>query len=888
MRMGIFATVLTVFLLFIGCGGGESTSQKADKRSYKVSLVDDFLEGATVKDSYGQVATYKGKGVYLFSKEPQGTISLEGGLFENTNIPNQMKMEIDATSKKLSPIASLFYKYPHLKDKILTALNAKEADYTINKNLALFRTSKIIYIMASNDLLDNFATSLQNVSNYEDIIQTARSVSKVSPRAGTIDTYLALITLSFFDIDSFSSLPNITDKAELLISSTYPKNNEIDIPINAIFNIAFNKNIQSSSVENQITLKKTNSGEIVEIDTKVNDNFISIKPDDLENNTKYTISISSKVKSKDNKNLKNPQNIDFTTSSIADTEKPKIDDIKPQNGKNIDYGEKVIIKFSKAINVATLNSGITITQITNLGVRNPITNLKFNSLDGNKKVIIENFLEGNSFYKYELNISSAIKDLAGNPLEKGENILFVVNADTASPEIVSISPEDETSLVDTNTDIIIKFNEPINKFSAYTNTTITRVKDGKTFTFAHSLNDQNTIMTIRPTNLTNNSKYQIKIGTNLADTSGNKLKSEKTSTFTTGTLDETPPQVAQATAIQTGTTALVSLSDTSKTFKAKGEPIKVTFNEAIDPSSIAGKNLVYIKDSTNNVVSIQNSCTTANCSTSGWLDSTGKIYTIGLELNDGSYTLVVDNKIKDLAGNSMGSDYTQTFIVKSTTTAFSLSMPLYNGATNIPINQSLDLNFNKLTAINVGQITLQDITNVTPVNHGFTLSPTFGSSAKNFKATPALPLKKGHKYKLTISKDITDTSGTKLDTADIVREFSTIPKTGVVRLLGEIGTIGSNTFVPIEASGTTKIRANSPKFRLEFTQPVNQGSFATNIKIGGVSLGAVPITTPSANTYQFSVSALVLGENQLTVSSTLKDEDNQDINATTTFKFEAL
>lgn len=673
MHIKIFSTVLIAFLLLIGCGGGDS-SKKAQKRSYQVALSDDFLDGAIVEDSLKQIATYEGKGIYTFKKEPIGTITLKGGTFENTNIPNKMTIEIDASSKILSPIASFFYKYPHLKDRVLKALQAKEINYTINKNLALFRTSKIVYIMASNDLLDSFATSLKEAKNYNDIFQAARNTAKISPRATTIDAYLALITLSFFDVSKFSYIPGLTNNLELLVTSTFPKNNDTNIAKNALLYIQFNKSVKQDS-KDKVTLKETLSGNNVKIDATVSRNFIHIDPDnDLKDNTKYTLSISSAIQSEDNKTLKNPQDVVFTTSDIT---------------------------------------------------------------------------------------------------------------------------------------------------------------------------------------------------------------------------DNTAPQVAQATGIETGTTTHTSLSVTGKTFKASGESIKVTFSEAVDPSSIVGKNLVYVKNTSGTTIAVQSSCAASNCTTSGSLDSTKKVYTIELKLNDGNYQLFVDKSIKDLAGNSMGSDYTQNFTVQATPTTptptptpFSLTTSIANGATNIAIDHTITLNFSKTTTPLVGQITMQDITGgVTPTPQAIQLSPNFGNASQNFSLTPppAFKYKKGHKYKLTISKDIEDGSGTKLSTTDITREFDIIPKTKIVKVWAKRGA----SFVELSTTGTNLISGpTNAEFRVEFSQAINTGSLSSQATINGTTL-SVPITNAGTNTYEFTknLPTAVTGPATLTIPNTVQDTDTQNIESTLSYTF---
>lgn len=768
MRIKIFSTILIAFFVFLGCGGGSNKdqTQTPQQRSYKVQLNDDYLDNAVVKDSNNQQATYEGRGIYAFKDKPQGTITLQGGTFENTNIPNKMVMEIDASWKKLSAIDTLFYKYPHLKEKVLTALHAKVTDYTINKNIALFRTSKIIYIMASNNLLNSFASSLKDFSNYNDILNIARDASKASPRAAIINAYLAAATLSFFDVSEYSYMPNITQEVELLITKTYPEENETNIATNTQLSVTFNKPIKSSSITNQITLKETNSNDTVGITTTTNRQIITIVPNaSLKNETQYTLTLSTSIQSEDNKTLKAPINLAFTTAAFVDTEKPKIIQTNIQNNETLEYGQKISIEFSEVVDEATLNDGIIITQIENTGTRHRL-DLDFSFSNDDKNVTIDNFLYENSLYNYELNITSDIKDLAQNPLENPNNVTFKIKQDRTAPKILSITPSNGATQVNNDTNITIIFDEPVDEYSAERHTTIKRDVDGKKFTYTKSFNDNKTIMTLIPTNLANNSKYTLTIDADLEDTSGNELGTTKTSTFSVGTPDTAKPTVKEAlgeTTTAAGASSLTSLDEPSANFLASGNSIKIKFSEPIDPNSLKS-NSIYIKDVSGTPVTIQSDVSTCtnDCTSSVYLSPSDNYYTIGLHLANGNYTLVIDKDIKDLAGNSLASDYTQKFQVGT----FSL--------TTNQTDAGFDLNFTRKTTINVGDITLVATSpNNTSSNIGLNLQPNFGVASKNFRLSPNTNLTGSTSYRLTISGSIQDQAGNALG-SDIVRDFTTV------------------------------------------------------------------------------------------------------------------
>lgn len=205
-------TSILVSLTLIGCVGEESSSKPNNAtQGYEVTLSGDWINGATVVDSNNQKATYKGKGVYVFNKKPQGQITLSGGRFAKTNARNQMVMRVDANTRTLSPVNSFLYENPHLKDKVLNALShSSTGNQTLDKQ-TLSKTSKVIYLMASNNLLSPFSRSLNSVQSYNDIVRSARAASQQSNNSALINASLALMTLSFFDITNKADIAKITN-----------------------------------------------------------------------------------------------------------------------------------------------------------------------------------------------------------------------------------------------------------------------------------------------------------------------------------------------------------------------------------------------------------------------------------------------------------------------------------------------------------------------------------------------------------------------------------------------------------------------------------------------------------------------------------------------------
>lgn len=217
MQIKLFILIL-VSLVLTSCVGTEDTSNKTQaattqQQSHEIQLTGDWIKDAKVVDSNNQQAVYKGKGVYSFKSQPQGTITLTGGRFENTGLANKMPLRADASSKTLSTMDSFFHQYPHSKNKMLKALGSKG-----DNQKAHYNTEKIIYLMASNNLLNQFSNSLGNVKSYSDIVASARSSSSSSTNANAINLSLLMLSLSFFDINNSSHTDKVINSSKRYVT----------------------------------------------------------------------------------------------------------------------------------------------------------------------------------------------------------------------------------------------------------------------------------------------------------------------------------------------------------------------------------------------------------------------------------------------------------------------------------------------------------------------------------------------------------------------------------------------------------------------------------------------------------------------------------------------
>jgi hypothetical protein len=175
---------------------------------------------------------------------------------------------------------------------------------------------------------------------------------------------------------------------------------------------------------------------------------------------------------------------------------------------------------------------------------------------------------------YFVNLSCpGISDLAGNGLQCFG--LFFTTASVASttgPQVVGISPADQTVQIPINAQVLIQFDRPVD---ALTLDKVTLSGGGGTVAVSTQLTNANQTYILTPVQPLNAlTPYTVTV-TGVQDLSGNSMSSPVTATFTTGSsADLTPLQVTS-----------VNPADQS-TFVPTNSPVVVQFNKVVDALTV--------------------------------------------------------------------------------------------------------------------------------------------------------------------------------------------------------------------------------------------------------------------------------------------------------------
>ena len=282
--------------------------------------------------------------------------------------------------------------------------------------------------------------------------------------------------------------------------------------------IEFSERLFPESV-NSNTIQLTKNDEIIPITiTLVGNNFVEIKPTAiLDENTTYVVIIKTEIKDEELNPLK-PINIinvfetgDITPPVIiADSENPAF------NSTNAAIRQVISIAFNEPMSTTATQSAFSISpDITGELSINGST-LTFTPSEDYSELT-----------KYSVTISNEAKDRADNFLANSLSWQFTTT-DFSAPQILSFSPGENAINQSINQNIILEFNENMDKESVESAFEITPDIEGV-------FNWTDNVLTFSPSSdLLQNINYQYSVSTFAKNVSGISLENTFTSTFHVG------------------------------------------------------------------------------------------------------------------------------------------------------------------------------------------------------------------------------------------------------------------------------------------------------------------------------------------------------------------
>ncbi len=462
------------------------------------------------------------------------------------------------------------------------------------------------------------------------------------------------------------------------IVKTSPQNSSTGIPTNAPVVVQFSKPVDPATVTPQsfqVSVTGVGLWGALQVDPSgLTASFIP-NPPMLVNST-VSVSLSSSIKDTSGNSL-SAQSFSFTTSFSQDMNALVLAGLSPQNGAvAVPTNGLVVAEFNEPLDPLTVSQGFQL-QVAGVSVPGSLA-----LSDGNKRITFTPQTALTSNTLYNVAISTAITDLAGFSLQTASTSTFTTGAgsDSTTPQIVSVSPANNTSAVPTNAIMQVQFSKPVDPVTV---TAATLLVNGDPLNFSIpvtgtvSLSADGLTATLVPiASLDSNTFYWVQATSGIQDVEGHALTAFSSYFYT---------EITQ----QSASTMVISASPQNG---ASGVPvnaqIQLLLSEPVSPASVGA-----------NTVTLSNGGSSTPGTVSLSVDRTKITFAPTSLLAVSTAYSVVAVGITDLTGTSVA-PFSSTFTTSSsgtgnTTQPSVASVSPTNGRTGVSPSSQVVLTFNE-------------------------------------------------------------------------------------------------------------------------------------------------------------------------------------------------
>jgi len=569
------------------------------------------------------------------------------------------------------------------------------------------------------------------------------------------------------------------DNTAPTVTGSIHGNGQTNVAINTKVGATFSEVMDPLTLTNtNFTLKETVSGNVVAGSVSYSGvNAVFIPTNNLTSSTRYTVTVKgapSGVKDVHGNVMASDFVISWTTAAAPDTTAPTVTGTIHSNGAiGVPINTKVGATFSEGMDPLTL------------------TNLNFNlkeSVSGNAVVGITSYAGVNALFvptnnltpstRYTVTVKGApsgVKDLAGNLMASDFVISWTTAAapDTTAPTVTGTIHSNGAIGVPINTKVGATFSEGMDPLTLTNlNFNLKESVSGNAVVGITSYAGVNALF-VPTNNLTPSTRYTVTVKgapSGVKDLAGNLMASDFVISWTTAAAPDT-----------TAPTVISTINANGATGVPINTQIGATFSEAMDPLTITNLNYTLKEFVSGNVVGGTTSYAGVNAQfipTNNLTPST-------------RYTVTVKGApsgVKDLAGNSMASDFAISWTTAATADTTPPSVILVNPAdlaVNVPVNSSVNATFNEAMdplSINTANFTVAGITGLV----------AYDAINKIATFTPSSSLANNTLYTATISSHAKDMAGNEMGVNKVWR-FTTaaIPVIPPTVNLGSAATYGT-------------------------------------------------------------------------------------------------
>ncbi|MBI5018195.1 MAG: Ig-like domain-containing protein [Deltaproteobacteria bacterium] len=543
------------------------------------------------------------------------------------------------------------------------------------------------------------------------------------------------------------------------VASTVPASEATDVAVNAAIAVTFSESVDEASLAANFIVE--GPGGPVAGRITVSGSTATFTPSSpLDFSTAYTVTLGEGVKDLAGNPLAAPVSWSFTTGKAPDTTPPTMVSTVPANdAPSVPASTAVSITFSEPVDPATVTAA-TFTLSGPGGLVNGTVTVSGATAT---------FTPGALVYgaSYEATVTTAVRDLAGNPLAAPITWTFAIEPppDTTPPAVISTAPPEGASDVPVGTAVSVTFSEAVEAASLASSFTLA----GPGAQVAGTVTVTGATATLTPAaSLGFGTAYTATVGTGARDLAGNALAAAVSWTFTTASAPDTTPPTVSSTTPANGANGV-----------AVNAGVSVTFSEPVDAASLAASlTLAGPGGPVAGTVTVVGATAT---------------FTPAASLVPATaYTATVGTGARDLAGNPLAAPFSWTFTTGSapdTTAPTVVSTAPTNGATGVPAGTAVAVSFSE--AMNPATLTAATFT-LTRAGVPVTGNVTYAPATLTATFTPAGPLAESTAYVATVTTGAQDAAGNALaanftfgfTTADVTPPtvVSTIPADGTTNV----------------------------------------------------------------------------------------------------------
>jgi methionine-rich copper-binding protein CopC len=407
------------------------------------------------------------------------------------------------------------------------------------------------------------------------------------------------------------------------VVSTSPSNGSTNVSVSAQVNITWSEGMNQSATEGAVSF----SPSVICAWSWTGVNMACTHSTNLQNNTKYMVTISTAAKDSAGNAMLAPHVFSFNTTVGGGPNPPTVLSTNPaNNSNNVPLNSKISITFSEPMNMNATEYAFSSV---------PSLICTFTWVAGEMTMHLTPSVSFPMNTLYTITISTTAKSKAGVNMQNPYVFSFTTApSGLIPPNVNATTPSNSSSNVALNTNIVLTFSEAMDKSA-----TQTAISSLPTITGTFSWDTAAKVVTWDPTSdLQPNTKYTVTVGVGAKSQVGANMKTPFIFSFTTGIApDVTPPTV-------TSTNPANGATDVDK-----GTKVTITFSEPMDASATEG------------AVSISPGSITKK----EW-NANGTVMTLTATLEDATkYAVVVSTTAKDTAGNAMVAAYAFSFTTQS-------------------------------------------------------------------------------------------------------------------------------------------------------------------------------------------------------------------------------